>query len=728
MSHHDHDDDVVLNRSNNPCLTDLLQAPLSRRRALLGGLSATSVALLGGFSLAGCEDRGDGNGSAARSGVAAPKLGFDAVGKSLEDRVVLPDGYTASVLLALGDPLVSAVAGFVHDGSDGDFDRRAGDHHDGMQYFGLGDDGKLALGRSDRGLLCLNHENISQKYLHPAGASLAAPRDEAQVRKEMNCHGVSVVEIRRNGAAWETVADSAFNRRITPFTAMELNGPLRGSKFAVTSFSTDGTKTRGTLNNCANGYTPWGTYLTCEENWAGYFRRTSTDGFSTAELALHSRYGTTSSSGSFSWSSVGTAPDDIVRLDITIPDTTKTAASDYRNEANGYGWIVEIDPLQPTAAPRKRTALGRFGHEGCWPSLPKAGEPLAFYMGDDARGEYVYKFVSEARWDPADFGKGYAAGDKYLDKGTLYVARFKADGSGEWLALAHLANGLNEDNALFPFTSQSAVLVATRLAADSVGATRMDRPEWGAVNPRNGEVYLTLTNNRNRGSASQPVDAANPRNYSYADWQGTNSATSDNKGNVNGHVLRWREDGDSGATTSFRWDIYLFGAQSDGDATTVNLSGLDAANDFSSPDGLWFAPNGVLWIQTDDGNYTAATNCMMLAAVPGELGDGGETTVGSQKTFKGRNPGSDKSAALPGRAEAVRDHRHRHDAGRQDPVRQHPASRRRRHAGGPDEQLAAQQPQRAGRRRSRQPAAVGNPRHHAHGWWRHRHLRRDHNR
>ncbi|HSW14606.1 MAG TPA: PhoX family phosphatase [Solimonas sp.] len=629
MSHRDQEEDTVIaNNSQNPHFAEVLQARLSRRQALLGGLSATTAAVFGGLGLSGCDSNDDNDTTVTPPpGPVAPKLNFSAVDKALFDHVGLPAGYTATVLYALGDPIKDAIAAYKNDGTDTDHDQRAGDHHDGMSYFGLGDDGKWAPSRSDRGLLCMNHENITQKFLHAAAPS-AAPRNLAEVRKEMNCHGVSVVEVKKDGAGkFAVVQDSDFNRRITPFTEMEIRGPVRGSKFVVTRFSTTGQKTRGTINNCANGYTPWGTYLTAEENWNGYFRRNPAEtGRSDADKASLARYGVsaTTATGNYLWTSIAEDEDAIKRLDISS-DAARTAAQDYRNEVNTYGWIVEIDPFNPTAAPRKRTALGRFGHEGCWPAKPVAGRPVVFYMGDDRGGDYIYKFVSAKNFDPAD--RGLAAGDKYMDEGTLYVAVFNSDGSGGWKALVHGSNGLTEDAALYPFTSQAAVLVNTRLAADHVGATPMDRPEWAAVNPFNGEVYLTLTNNSGRTI----TDAANPRRYNA---DGTPSTTSGS--NVNGHVIRWREDGDEPAATSFKWDVYLFGARALYANEAVNASALTDANDFSSPDGLWFDPRGVLWIQTDDGAYTDVTNCMMLAAVPGKVGDGSAKTLNGQATFVGK--------------------------------------------------------------------------------------------
>ncbi|WP_286834685.1 MULTISPECIES: PhoX family protein, partial [Acinetobacter] len=331
-------------------------------------------------------------------------------------------------------------------------------------------------------------------------------------------------------------------------------------------------------------------------------------------------------SSRYAWETAQAGVESQDMYDRWSANVTKASASqDYRNASNTFGWIVEIDPFDNSANPVKRTALGRFAHEDCRASRAIEGEQFAFYMGDDSRGEYIYKFVSDAKWDPKDINTGYRAGDKYMNNGKFYVAKFNADGTGQWIELAHGKNGLTAENAVYPFSSDADVLTFARLAGDAVGATKMDRPEWVAVNPENGEVYVTLTNNSNRGNSStQPVDAANPRNYS--DPEG-------GKGNVNGHIIRFKEE--NTASESFEWDIYLFGAEASMDAN-INLSGLNDNNDLSSPDGMWFDPRGVLWIQTDDGAYTDTTNCMMLAALPGQVGDGGPaTTSNGQATIAG---------------------------------------------------------------------------------------------
>lgn len=666
-------DDIDLNTSANPRFNEVLDTRLSRRGLLRGGIGGVAGAVLGSLPLAGC---GGGEALAAEAGPAAADkqaqhggrgrdealLSFGAVPKSLDDVVSVPAGYTASVLFALGDPLDAATPDYRNDGSDESMDRRAGDHHDGMAYFGLDAAGRLRdrFGAA-RGLLAINHEATSQgsgelasAYVHVNGGTNTLPRPAAEIDKEVPLHGISIVEVRARRHRFEVVRDSRHNRRITPLTPVEIAGPARGHVLLATKYSPDGSATRGTLNNCGNGQTPWGTYLSGEENWAGYFTRGVADnaarsaaGDAKSVVSLN-RYGRSQGAASrHGWESGG-SDDRYARWDISVKGAS--AAEDYRNELNGFGWIVEVDPYDRRAAVKKRSALGRFAHESAAFGLVKEGRPLAVYMGDDSRGEYIYKFVSTATWRERDAWRhdSIAVGDKYLDHGRLYVARFNADGSGDWIEL-DIANPAIAGYAGYAFADQADVLVNARLAADAVGATKMDRPEWCAVHPRTGEIYYTLTNNSNRkvqpsGSSQQGVDAANPRSYSDSYAGGTPGAP----GNVNGHIIRMAETDGRAEALSFRWDVYLFGAQADADPGKVNLSSLTDEQDFSSPDGLWFSPStGLAWIQTDDGAYTDRTNCMMLAGIPGRVGDGqavrlsyarADGTTLDVDTYVGRQP------------------------------------------------------------------------------------------
>ncbi len=639
-----HDDDADLNRSGNPSFNAVLDARLSRRSILRGGVGTAATAVLGSWTLAACGGSDD-DPAPAPTTTNINSLSFAAVPKSVADTVLVPTGYSAAAIYALGDPLTAATPAYKNDGTDTDFDNRAGDHHDGMEYFGLNAAGTARDPQgSARGLLAMNHEATSGRdvrsyYIHANGGTVN-PRPAAEADKEIPIHGLSVVEVRKTGTAWSYVQGSAYNRRVTPLTPVQISGPGRGNALMKTLYSVDGTTTRGTLNNCGTGYTPWGSFLTGEENWAGYFTRGAADNAARANdksVVSLNRYGRAQGAASrHGWETAGAA-DQYARWNISKLGVSTDGTDDYRNELNGFGWIVEMDAYDKTAAVKKRTALGRFAHESAAFGKAVAGKPLAVYQGDDSRGEYIYKFVSTALWDAADAtpANRIATGDKYLDSGKLYVAKFNADGTGTWIELA-IGNPLIAGFATYAFADQADVLVNARLAADAVGATKMDRPEWCAVHPTTGEIYYTLTNNSNR--KLEPVagqfglDAANPRAYSDSFAGGAAGAP----GNINGHIIRMAEAGGEAAAVSFSWDVYLFGAQSDADAAKVNLSSLTADQDFSSPDGLWFSPTTKLcWIQTDDGSYTDVSNCMMLVGVPGQVGDGAKTTLSYTTTAGG---------------------------------------------------------------------------------------------
>ncbi len=625
-------DEEDCNRSANPSFQQVLDARLSRRSVLRGGFGTAATAVLGSFGVAAC-----GNDEDEVASTTVSQLGFTAVAKSTADVLTVPAGYTARVIYALGDPLAAGTPAFLNDGTDTDYDNRAGDHHDGMEYFGLSADGTRAdYAGSSRGLLAMNHEALTDHFLHAAG-SAARPRPASESDKEIPAHGVSIVEVAKgSNGSFAYLQASAYNRRITPLTAAELSGPARGNALMKTLYSTAGSACRGTINNCGTGYTPWGTFLTGEENWAGYFTRNATDNAARGNdksVASLNRYGRSQGATSrHGWETSGSA-DKYARWNISKLGTSTDGSDDYRNELNTFGWIVEVDPYSKTSAIKKRTALGRFAHESAAFGKRTEGKPLAVYMGDDSRGEYIYKFVSTASWAAADANPGnrVATGDKYLDAGKLYVARFNADGSGTWVELSITTPAIAVYSA-YAFADQADVVVNARLAADAVGATKMDRPEWCAVHPQTGEVYYTLTNNSNRkvepSSTQQGLDAANPRSYSDSFAGGAAGSP----GNVNGHIIRMAETGSESAALGFTWDVYLFGSQADAETTKVNLSSLTAEQDFSSPDGLWFSPTTQLaWIQTDDGSFTDVTNCMMLVGIPGKVGDGGTKTLNYTK-------------------------------------------------------------------------------------------------
>ncbi|MBO9528712.1 MAG: PhoX family phosphatase [Acinetobacter oleivorans] len=637
------DQELDNNTSGNIHFRDILEQHVSRR-SLITKAASGAVALTLASTLTGCNDSNDDSGS--NNGGVPPvdpnkkpeKLTFTAVAKNHNDIVTVPEGYEANVIYALGDSINPAFGDWDDNNipSGPSFQFRSGDCHDGMHFFGLNTSkNNFDESVSAEGLLVMNHEYINQTFLHPKGPTkVNGRRPEDEVIRETNAHGVSIVHIKKDAATQKVVIDkkSIFNRRITASTEMNFSGVAAGSSLLATRFSPAGRQTRGTHNNCGNGYTPWGTYLTTEENFIGYFARSTTDDAlrTPEEIIALKRYGLKAGSGSrYGWeTAIGQVESqdlyDRWNADVKAVQPTQ----DYRNGPNTFGWMVEIDPFDNRLNPVKRTSLGRFAHEDS-ACRAVAGQPLAFYMGDDSRGEYIYKFVSTAVWDVKDVNGGYTAGDKYMNAGKLYVAKFNNDGSGQWIELAYGKNGLNESNTTYPFKSQADVVTFARLAGDAVGATKMDRPEWCTVNPVNGEVYVTLTNNSNRGK-DYATDAANPRNYTDL-----YNGTKEQKGNVNGHIIRFKETDDKTTAETFKWDIYLFGAEASM-ASNINLSGLTDNNDLSSPDGMWFDPRGVLWIQTDDGAYTDVTNCMMLAALPGQIGDGAAaTTSNGQQTLVG---------------------------------------------------------------------------------------------
>lgn len=590
--------EIPSNFSPNPHFDSVLQARLGRRGMLRGSIGA-AVAAMFAAPLAGCgSDDKDSTVTPDPEPPApqppAPKLGFTGIATNRADTITVPAGYTAAVIAAWGTPITGGYPDFLADASNTgeQQEQQMGQNHDGIHFFPI--DLKSGGNSSSEGLLVMNHEYIEQNVLHNGGADNSNPRPADQVRKEIAAHGVSIVHIKRDGNGVWSIQQSGYNRRITGATPMAIAGPVRGSSFVKTKYSTNGTLTRGTLNNCGNGYTPWGTYLTTEENWAGYF--VNRDATRPRE---QTRYGVPSTNSRYRWETAAGGADEYVRFNAGA--TGASATDDYRNEPNTFGYIVEIDPFDEASVPVKRTTLGRFAHEAVVFSKPVEGKPLAFYSGDDSQNEYIYKFVTREAYYAA------TAGGYLLNSGTLYVAKFKDDGTGEWLPLdfsnssfqTKMQEALTSGVLTAPFVSQADVLVNTRLAADVMGATKMDRPEWGALHPETGEVYFTLTNNTSR----TVTDAANPR---------TNNTT--------GHIIRWRESNSDAAATTFAWDIFALAGDVGTTTSGTPALTLTADNIFASPDGLWIDNRGVLWIQTDMSGTQQSTgpygNNQMLVADP----------------------------------------------------------------------------------------------------------------
>ena len=564
-------DTEACNTTNNPVFADVLKTFIERRGFLKGALSAAvgvAVAAKSGELLAKDAvvdelEKSFNDNLAKNIGLPLPtRPTFAAVSTARTPGITVPAGYTARSAFKWGEPITGTYPPYKADGTNtgAEQEQQIGQHHDGIHFYPL-----AGFDPNRRGLIAMNHEYIEQAYLLRDGAVLTGNRPADDVRKEIAAHGVSIFEVERLANGEWSIVRGRYNRRITGGTEMEITGPARGHPKLVTAYSPDGTRTRGTLNNCGTGETPWATYLTCEENWAGYFVNRDT-----TRPREHTRYGVPSANSRYRWE---TAQE---RFDCSIK--AASASGDFRNEVNGQGWIVEIDPHEPFSTPKKRTAMGRFAHEAAVFAPPRILQPYVVYSGDDSQNEYIYKFVSRTVHVPGNFNKDALA------EGTLFVAKFNADGTGQWLALDFNDPAFRAaaSAANVTFTDQGDVMINTRLAADVVGATRMDRPEWGAVDPRDGRVYFTLTNNSARTAAQ--VDAANPRGP-----------------NPFGHIIRWREDGDNAAARTFRWDILLLaGSETDSVNFVLGQSArLGADSIHASPDGLWFDAAGTLWIQTD---------------------------------------------------------------------------------------------------------------------------------
>jgi secreted PhoX family phosphatase len=572
-------ENIPTNLSANPHFQDVVDSiVMSRRRVLKSGLGFGAAMFLGG-SLSGC---GSDSNPPAAAATATGTISFTPIATSTGDSIVVPEGYQAQILAPWGSALFADSPAWKGDASEtaDEQARQVGDNHDGMHFFAI-----PGADSGSEGLLVMNHEYTNYEYLFAPGPDPLDPLEPwslDKVRKAQNAHGISVLHVRRNSAGkWEIVIGSYYNRRLTGRSPMDITGPAAGHALMKTSADTTGTRVLGTLNNCGAGRTPWGTYLTCEENFNGYFGTTSG---SDTRTALMTRYGINAAGTGYRWEEF----DD--RFDYA-----KEA-----NESNRFGWIVEIDPYDPASLPKKRTALGRFKHENAALTISKEGY-VVVYLGDDQANDYIYKFVSSAKFNRTNM----SANRDLLDSGKLYVAKFTngatsgdAMGVGQWILLDKTANATLAADATF--ADQAEVLIKTRQAADAVGATKMDRPEWVAVHPATQEVYCTLTNNSGRSV----TDDANPRTSNR--W---------------GQIIRWQEAGnDPASVADFEWDLFVIAgnpnAFSDARAGSDNIT---VDNTFNSPDGLAFDAEGRLWIQTDGnysntGNYLGQGNNQMLVA------------------------------------------------------------------------------------------------------------------
>ena len=576
-------DDLPSNLSDNEHFQSVVDRVVSRRGFLKSGLGFGAAAFLAAPLAAQAATQAHqhmGAGYGNNGPRTAPKIGFTPVATSSGDAIVVPEGYSAQTFAPWGDALFADSPMWKPDGTNTGAEqaRQIGDNHDGMHFFPI--HGKS----SQEGLLVMNHEYCNYEYLF--GAEFMEPWTADKVLKAQNAHGASVIHIRQHRNKWEIVLNSKYNRRITGNTPMKISGPAAGHALMKTKADPTGTRVLGTLNNCANGFTPWGTYLTCEENFNGYFGTTS--GVDGRDESMR-RYGISARGTGYRWEEFDE------RFDYAKEP----------NESNRFGWVVEIDPFDPESTPVKHTALGRFKHENCAYAFT-ADRRVVVYMGDDQVNDYIYKFVSDGRFVP---GKD-AANRRLLDHGKLYVAKFSNGvaagdfmGNGEWVLLDKQANPVLAADARF--ADQAEVLIKTRLAADAVGATKMDRPEWIAVHPGTNEVYCALTNNSGRSAAA--IDDANPR-----------------AANRFGQIVRWREAGNDAAAMSFEWDLFVIAGNPNAYAAgdlNAGSSKIDSSNTFNSPDGIGFDAEGRLWIQTDGnfsntGVYAGQGNNQMLCASP----------------------------------------------------------------------------------------------------------------
>ncbi|SLN13224.1 hypothetical protein PSA7680_00251 [Pseudoruegeria aquimaris] len=579
----------------------VVEAAISRRGFLGGVLAFGSGAMAMGAT---------GLMPGRAEAMVASRFAFTPIPTSTANTVNVPEGYTWQVLAKWGQPMFSGVADVdVETGGTAAAQEKAfGDNTDGMEVFSLG----------HRQILAVNNEYIQSKVLL-ANREDGMPADAEDAAKIKAAHGVSVAEIVEEEGQWRIVLDSPFNRRITMETPMEITGPAAGSDLMKTAADPTGTRVLGTWNNCGSGRTPWGTFLTCEENFNGYF------GSSDAALARTP-----------AWERYGVNLESRYGLEHFDPrfDLAKEP-----NEPNRHGYVVEFDPLDPESTPKKRTALGRFKHENAEVVVNGDGR-IVVYMGDDERGEFLYKFVSEGVYTVGGDTEGL------LDAGTLYAAQFSDDMTGRWLPLTPETTGMAPEE----------ICVHTRMAASAAGATTMDRPEWVAAHPHRAELYCALTNNKNRGlkpnagGDATPVGGPNPR-----------------EANKFGQIVRWRPEGGDHAAEGFTWDLYMMAGNpevfEDDRAGSPNVT---AGNMFNSPDGMRFDSRGFLWIQTDgdysnEGDFAGQGNNQMLVGDPatGEIArfltgplkcevTGLAWSADRRTAFVGiQHPGADDEGAFP---------------------------------------------------------------------------------
>ncbi|VVT08448.1 PhoX family phosphatase [Hoeflea sp. EC-HK425] len=544
------EEDVGRNPSDNPTMGDIINRRFSRRGFLGGSLAVTAIATTVSPLALMIADEARAEGMSAFS--------FTEVEAGVDETHHVAEGYDADVLLRWGDKVFA---------DSPDFDPMNQTAESQSKQFGYNNDyvGFIPLdGADDHGLLVVNHEYTNAELMFPNWATIGKDgegKDKVMMGEftkdivdiEMAAHGGTVIEIRKQDGKWMPVLDGKMNRRLHVGTEMALTGPAAGHDRLKTNADTSGTKVFGTLNNCAGGVTPWGTWLMAEENFHGYFIGELPEGH--PEAVNYKRYG--APAGWYNW---GTHHD---RFDV----------SKEPNEPNRFGWVVEVDPMDPNSVPKKRTALGRMKHEGAESVVNKDGR-VVFYCGDDERFDYVYKFVTSAAYNPDD----RAANMDLLDDGILYVARFDADGTVDWMPLVHGEGPLNADNG---FMSQADVVIEARRAGDLLGATKMDRPEDVQPNAMTGKVYCMLTNNTRRKEGDE--NAANPR-----------------ANNAFGHIIEISETDGDFASTKSTWEILLKCGDPAVAEVGASFSSATTTNGwFGMPDNCAIDADGRLWVSTD---------------------------------------------------------------------------------------------------------------------------------
>ncbi len=563
------------NPTSHPHIQDEIGKALRRRSVLKGAALGSGAMVIGAGFVAG-----GGTAAAAvrpaRSSARVDgdlgKAGFTAVAPNTNDEVTVAEGFTSAVVMSWGDKVVAGAP---------EFDAHQQSVAAARMQFGYNCDfvGVLPL-RGDDALLVVNHEYTDENLMFPANTY--TPAEIKAIA--MSNHGMSVVRIKRGSApgSWRQQTDLAKayeNRRIHIDTEFLIDGPAAGDARMRTVADHTGTRARGTLNNCAGGITPWGTVLSGEENFNQYFDKSGA--LDSRYTAQYARYGITGTGRG--WSEVDS------RFDLTVDP----------HEPHRFGWIVEVDPHDKKSKPRKHTMLGRFKHEGANIAISKSRHAVA-YMGDDERGDYLYKFVSSEQYQPGGSPKARRNNMKLLSKGTLYVARLSGDGSadgkfdgtGQWIPLC------TDKKSFVPGMSVADVLIFTRLAADKMAPTKMDRPEDVEPNPVNGKVYAALTNNSNRGTAAMPVDEANPLATSMV-RASLGAPLTSASGNRNGYVLELTPGGGDHAAKTFTWDLMLVCGDPAAPETYFAGYPKSAVSPISCPDNVAFDSTGNLWISTD---------------------------------------------------------------------------------------------------------------------------------